>query len=78
MAKVTISELLERIESMQLEIDALKEQLSSSTQIQYVSEVRPPGKISTPINFMRMVSDMAHTHAFYVEEEDSWGQNKYL
>lgn len=76
MPKTTISDLLKMIESLQQEIESLKEQLNYNV-IQYVAEARLPSPVSNPINFSAIASSLSGDYAFYVED-DYWGFNTYL
>lgn len=76
MPKTTISDLLKMVESLQQEIESLKEQLNYNV-IQYVAEVRPPSPISKPINFSAIANNLSGDYASYVED-DYWGFNTYL
>ena len=53
MARVTVAELLERVEAMQEEIDGLRAHVdaqASQPGVQYVRELKPQGPISAPID----------------------------
>lgn len=76
MVKPTVTELLEMIEELQVEISALKEQISAGTQIQYVAEVRPQGPISSPINWVELWNGSVSSYQTY--NEDEWGYGIYI
>ena len=80
MARVTIADLLERIDAMQEEIDSLRAHIDASLTapaLQYVREIKPPNPISSPLDFMAMAGQASFLYSHYSEEDD-WGANKYL
>lgn len=76
MVKPTVNELLEMIEDLQDEIAALKEQISASTQVQLVAEVRPPKPLSKPIDWVEMWNGSVSSYQAF--SEDEWGYGTYI
>lgn len=76
MARITVAQLLERIEALEAEIAALKEQ--QVTAVQYVAEVRPPKPVSGPIDFNVLLHQTFEPYSHWVESEEEWGPHRYL
>lgn len=86
MARATMSELLEKLESvqekleaMQEEIDALRAHIDSSaaSAVQYVYELRRPAPVSDPLDFAELTARAAWLHSHYDEATD-WGATAYI
>lgn len=79
MARATVSELLERIEAMQDEIDGLRAHIDSQAaapSVQYVRELKPLGPVSDPLDFVAMATEQGLAYAY--SEPEWWGTNRYL
>jgi hypothetical protein len=76
MARLTVSDLLERVEALEAEVAALRE--SHMPSISYVREMRPQEPISDPIDFVAMQRAHSDLHSYYSEYGDVWGANQYL
>lgn len=77
MSRVTVAQLVERLEAMQAEIDALRAQVEAPS-IQYVRELSPPAPISQPLDVHELAAHVNWQHSHYDEDGDVYGPNLYL
>lgn len=79
MPRVTVADLVARLDAMQEEIDALRAYVESPPPtIQYVQEISPRKKISDPLDFSELNQKLVEAHSYYSEEDDVWGYGSYL
>lgn len=74
MAKTTVADLLARIEVLEAEIAALKE--DHNPTVQYVRELKAPEPISGAIDFTEMATNQGLSYAY--SDPEWWGPNAYL
>lgn len=76
MARMTNAQLLERIEALEAEVEALKEAHVPSP-VQLVYELKPPQPVSAPIDFTTITTDVTWLHSHY-DESTGWKFHGYL
>lgn len=69
MPRVTIAQLVERIDAMQVEIDELRA-AADVPSIQYVRELTPPKPISESLNVHALARGVFVDYSFYDEDGD--------
>lgn len=74
MAKTTVAELLERIELLEAELAALKE--DKNPAVQYVRELKAPEPLPGRIDFSEMATTQGLAYSY--SDPDWWGANAYL
>lgn len=77
MSRITVAHLLERIESLEAEVEALRESAHTTNPVQFVRELTAPAPVSVAMDIRQLHEENVWYHAHY-DESTGWGANTYL